>query len=368
MNRQRLAWFSPHPTHYNNFLFEQLNESLPIHLELFFFNKVLTNYPWKKEISSLPFYVLKKRFGVDWGLLFRIIFSKKTSFDAVVIAGWSEPSMLLLLSYLRLFKKRYILYTDTPNENRKQNVKQYLRRKWLSWILSGSKAVLVTGERGVKIMERWGAPMDCTYNFPFATDLNFYKPASSFPRSLGKALQIFSSGRLDIHHKGYDVALRALALLKEHRPAALFHYTIAGTGPDEAVIRKLVTDLSLIEEVQFMGWLEVEELLNQYQTNDVLLHTAINDPFPNAVLEAMACGLIVIGSDSSGSVMERIDHRVNGVIHQTQNSESVFDSLSYLIERSDNEIKEIRQCAYETAHKWSVDYNVRIMTKVLFGK
>ena len=147
-----------------------------------------------------------------------------------------------------------------------------------------------------------------------------------------------------------------------------FVYAIAGTGPDESLIRNLILDLSLVQEVKFLGWLETHELLKQYQMADVLLHTANNDPFPNAVLEAMACGLIVVGSDSSGSVVERIEHRVNGLIHQTEDIESVFDNLSYLADRSDDEIKQIKQHAYDTSRSWHVDYNVRLMRKILFGE
>lgn len=62
----RIAWFSPHPIHYNNFLFDQLKKSLSIHLELFFFNKVLSKYPWKEQNNSdFPSYVLRK-WGGTW--------------------------------------------------------------------------------------------------------------------------------------------------------------------------------------------------------------------------------------------------------------------------------------------------------------
>lgn len=369
MKMLRIAWFSPHPIHYNNFLFDQLKKSLSIHLELFFFNKVLSKYPWKEQNNSdFPSYVLRKWGGVDWKLLFRLGQSKKDSFDVMIIAGWSEPTMIILLTYLRIVKSRYVLYTDTPNEIRKRNLKQYLRRIWLSWILAGSEANLVTGQKGCKTLQQWGAKIDTIYNFPFATNLDFFVPHKEFPSSFGNRMRIFSSGRLDIQHKGYDVALRALALLKQRTPMVQFVYAIAGTGPDEREIRQLVIDLSLVEEVQFLGWLETNELLKQYQMADVLLHTANNDPFPNAVLEAMACGLVVVGSDSSGSVVERIEHRFNGFIHQTKDIESVFDNLSYLADRSNDEIKQIKQQAYNTSRAWPVVYNVEVMRKILFDK
>lgn len=368
MNTLRLAWFSPHPIHYNNFLFEHLTSALPISLHLFFFNKVLSNYPWKKEMSSDSAYVFNRTFGIDWKLLFRLIISDTKAFDSIVIAGWSEPTMILLLTYFRIFKKPYILYTDTPNINRKKNLKQWLRGVWLSWTLSESRAVLVTGVRGIKILETWGAQKETIYNFPFATDLNYFSPSTGFPAPFGAPIKIFSSGRLDIQHKGYDTAIHALALVKQRRPEVMFSYTIAGTGPDEPLIRKLIADLNLNTEVKLLGWLETDDLLKHYTESDVLLHTAVNDPFPNAVLEAMACGLIVIGSDSSGSVLERIEDRVNGLIHRTHDQESVFDCLSYLADRNNDEIMTLKRNAFETSRMWGVEYNIRVMNEILFTK
>jgi len=94
----------------------------------------------------------------------------------------------------------------------------------------------------------------------------------------------------------------------------------------------------------------------------------VNDPFPNAVLEAMACGLVVVGSDSSGSVLERIKDRVNGLIHQTNNAESVYECLSYLSLRNEEEIKSLKLKSFDTAQKWSVEYNIQVMSEILFKK
>lgn len=369
MSILRVAWFSPHPIHYNNFLFRNLSERLPIDLRLFFFNKVLANYPWKSELSSgNEVYIFKKKLRVDWKIVWKFIFSESREFDAIVVAGWSEPTMMVLLSFFRLSSKSYILYTDTPNVNRQRNLKQWLRKIWLSWILLGSKAVLVTGIRGFKTLEEWGAHRDVIYNFPFATDLTYFSPAVNFPSPFSDPLKIIASGRLDVQHKGYDTALRGLALLKQRKPDTKFTYTVAGTGPDEEQIRNLISELGLSSEVNLIGWLETDTLLKKYRESDVLLHAAVNDPFPNAVLEAMACGLIVVGSDSSGSVLERIEDRVNGLIHQTNDAESVFECLSYLFQINDDEIKSLKFKSFDTAQKWNVGYNIQVISEILYKK
>lgn len=366
MRTKRLAWFSPHPIHYNNYLFESLSKSLPIDIHLIYFRKVLSTYPWKREIrSEFPVHVLNKTMGIDWKLVLQFTILNAGKCDFVVVAGWAEATMILLLTYFRLFKKPYILYTDTPNIHRKKNIRQWLRQLWLSWVLSGSRTVLVTGELGSETLEKWGADPQRIHNFPFATDLDFFSPSANFPTPFSDPLRIFASGRLDIAHKGYDTAIRALALLKQRRPEIKFTYTVAGTGPDEELIRKLIADHHLASETNLVGWLETDELLRYYRESDLMLHTAVRDPFPNAVLEAMACGLVVVGSDSSGSVLDRIENRVNGLVHRTNNVESVFECLDYLANCTQNEILKLRTNAYATSRKWGVEYNISVIREIL---
>lgn len=367
MSKARLAWFSPHPNHYNRFLFESILKRTNIELDFYFFSEKLQSYPWNEgfRLSSSAYY-FKRFVFVDWKLLYDLIRGKRKQFDFILVAGWSEPTMIIFLTYLRIFRKPYLLYTDTPNMGRKNNAKQWLRKIWLSWILAGCKAVLVTGQNGFKSLEAWGARKGNIYNFPFATNLAFFSPGSDFPSPLHSTLRIFSSGRLDISHKGYDIALKALSMLKKRFPEVGFQYVVAGSGPDEGLMRKLASSLDIQEHVVFLGWLETRELLDNYRKADVLLHTAINDPFPNAVLEAMACGLIVIGSDSSGSVVERIQDKMNGLVHLTRSVESVYECLAYLIERSPQEIMDLKRKAFETARRWDVTYHVELLEQILF--
>ncbi len=70
MSKKRVAWFSIHPTHYNNFLFEALEKSLPLELELFFCNKVLSMYTWKSKIhSGIKDYYFNKIGSIDWSII-----------------------------------------------------------------------------------------------------------------------------------------------------------------------------------------------------------------------------------------------------------------------------------------------------------
>jgi len=73
--------------------------------------------------------------------------------------------------------------------------------------------------------------------------------------------------------------------------AKLFLY---GTGPAELVLKEQVKSLHLQDRVIFAGWIDAEILWPQV---DLLLFPSLLEGSPNALLEAIACGVAVLASD-----------------------------------------------------------------------
>jgi glycosyltransferase involved in cell wall biosynthesis len=97
--------------------------------------------------------------------------------------------------------------------------------------------------------------------------------------------------------KGHDVAIRALARASA-ATGQPFRHSVAGTGPDGERLRTLAADLGVADSVRLLGWTEPEDLRALTRSADALIHPSPTpDPFPNAVLEGMAAGMVVFGSD-----------------------------------------------------------------------
>lgn len=358
-----VCWCSPHPNHYNNYLFQQIGSLPLIDLELVFFQKVLPKYPWKSDLDiSLNTHFLQKWIGIDWLWLFRrVAFGNRRIY---VIAGWNEPTMILMITCLAILKRPFILWSDTPRTDRSRNLRNWMRGIWLHFIINQCCYFFVTGEPGIKAAIKIGASERKLVNFPFATNTDYFKPASS---DLVPNNHLIASGRLDIPHKGYDTALKALAICKEREPELSFKFTIAGTGRDEEKIRRLIQEFKLDGEVELKGWLEPSQLLSFYQNGSVLLHTANFDPFPNAVLEAMACGIPVIGSSSSGSAADRIHHGKNGFLFPPNDAEELAMLVIKYLQLSREEQIQLGKQARLTAEKWSIAYHLRVFTEKAFA-
>ncbi len=101
-------------------------------------------------------------------------------------------------------------------------------------------------------------------------------------------------------------AIQAMALCKNRKMRLL----VAGRG--NAALYKTKGLLFWREEpVQFLG--EVADILRVYAAADIFILPTIYDPFSNACLEALACGLPVITTRSNG-FSEIIEDSVHGSI------------------------------------------------------
>lgn len=359
--KKKVIWYCPNPTHYHKFLFNKIQESNLFEFEVIYFNESLQNYPWKDNFEiNTKTSVLKKSFlNIDFSLLLKSIKKKE---DFHIIAGWSEPTMFLLLTYFAIRKYNYIINTDTPRNREVNSIKQYLRKIWLDFMLSRVSSILVTGQVGVNIVNGWGIKNTSILNFPFTTDCDFFSPKPITK----KHFIIFSSGRLDIDHKGYDTALQAIKKLIDNFPSLILEYRIAGTGPDYEKLQNLCSTLNLNQVVTFLGWKEIDELPELYNECNVFLHPSNFDPFPNAVLEAMSCGCVVVASNKAGSALERITHNVNGFLHQAGDYEDLYTILKQIIHLPEHSISNIKNKSRDTALDWSYKYNIDILKKVVY--
>jgi glycosyltransferase involved in cell wall biosynthesis len=101
-------------------------------------------------------------------------------------------------------------------------------------------------------------------------------------------------GRLS-RSKNVDVLLNALSRLQDQGIA--FTATIVGEGPESGVLQKLSVDLGLSGRVQFVGGVSFDRVVELLQRSGVLVLASQTEGWPKAIVEAMAFGLVAIGSE-----------------------------------------------------------------------
>ncbi len=135
-------------------------------------------------------------------------------------------------------------------------------------------------------------------------------------------LRILSIGR-NHWKKGYSYALEALSLF--NNKGIDFHYTIVGAANDEELLF-LRSEMSLEENITFLGELSFEGVLNLMNDVDVLLLPSVEEGIANVVLEAMALGTIIVSTDCGGMNEVLLDAK-NGFIVPIRNPFAMAEAL-----------------------------------------
>jgi glycosyltransferase involved in cell wall biosynthesis len=131
----------------------------------------------------------------------------------------------------------------------------------------------------------------------YGIDQTVFTPGAGQGSENRGALRIGYVGRL-VEEKGLDDALNALA--RTVTPVAL---AVMGEGPHESRLRQRADELGLSGRVTFQGWgppVSVAAFLRTIDALVLLTRTtdAVREQFGRVIVEAQACGVPVIGSQS----------------------------------------------------------------------
>ena len=142
-----------------------------------------------------------------------------------------------------------------------------------------------TRDLGTGSSARAGPPRGRITSPNFVHDFAGVAPAV-LPAPAGAA-KLVALGRLHAN-KGFDVLLRALALL----PGA--HLSLAGEGPERAALEGLAAELGVAGRVAFLGWRRDTGAL--LAGCDVFVCPSRHEPLGNVVLEAWSAARPVVAA------------------------------------------------------------------------
>ncbi len=166
--------------------------------------------------------------------------------------------------------------------------------------------------------------------FPRGLDLELYSPqpnSNNLPQHdlstpansmlTGKHLEgdftLLFAGRIS-EDKNLSLLSKIASQLHQQHPQA-FNLVIAGDGPD---LDTLKATLSPLVNVYFTGRLEPQELVDWYRSADLFLFPSHTDTFGMVILEAQACGVPCLVTNTGGP-KEIIKPSVTGEVLLTDN-------------------------------------------------
>ena len=159
---------------------------------------------------------------------------------------------------------------------------------------------------------------------------------------------ILAMGRL-ARQKGFDLLIRAFAQCAAACPE--WSLVILGEGSQRLELERLATALGVHDRVQMPG--RTKQPAQALRQASIFVLSSRYEGFPNALLEAMACGLPVISTDCPSGPTDIIEDGANGLLVPTENSDALAGAMQRLM-LSESERHALGNSALDVLRKYSI--------------
>ena len=127
----------------------------------------------------------------------------------------------------------------------------------------------------------------------------------------------------DFHVKGYDIAARAVAKLKDEERSFKLVFVGAPNGEEENVKKRFLKEGILPNQLTVRRAKEREQLVNEFCQADLVIMPSRTEGFGLAALEALSAGLpvLVSGNSGIGKALKEVPYGSHSVVNLEFNDE-----------------------------------------------
>lgn len=164
---------------------------------------------------------------------------------------------------------------------------------------------------------------------------------------------ILAVGRLT-HQKGFDLLIKAWAQVCETNPDWILR--IVGSGEDEAKLTSQVSELSIVDRVDFVP--ANKDIEQYYRTSSYYAMSSRFEGLPMVLLEAQAFGLPIIAFDCDTGPSEVVHDRLNGWLVPPQNIELLRDAILNAITISKDSHKAMVENSHSNNERFTINRTI----------
>lgn len=292
------------------------------------------------------------KIGNDSAFCIEVLKYLNKSFDHIVIGGYSTPTGMLAINFLKMKKLPFYLSADGGMIKEEKKV-IYLFKKYF---ISSADCWLSTSEKTTQYFMYYGAKKDKIWKYPFTSlrevDILPQIPTLKEKLEIRKQLNIkedkviVSVGRM-IPGKGFDILIEAVKELSND----LGIYIVGGSPLNELIEQKERYNL---QNVHFINFISKDEVSEYYKAADLFVLPTRGDVWGLVINEAMAKGLPVITTDKCVAGLELIQDNYNGFLVPVENSKVLKEKILEIL--NDNKSSEfMKKNNIKTIKKYTIE-------------
>jgi len=282
------------------------------HDAIIFSNGIFGNYPSWKQFERDVILIPKIRLfngSLPHPSLFRSFLRSKPDL-LIVLATESFASMALTL-IAKIFGIRTILIVENNLERRYdtlfERVGGMLKRLLVKYIHTNARVLVAESDASYEYLMRMGCSSKKLSIIPHGVDIELFRPIESdieflrkynIPKDYLKRVKILYLGGFN-HSKGIDYTVEAIQDPALDEVAFL----IVTFGP---LASKYRSRLETKKNVCLLPLIEYDDMVGLYSLSDIVITPSISNEMegsersPNVVIEALACGKAVVGTNVGG--------------------------------------------------------------------
>lgn len=296
-------------------------------------------------VALVPFFIVSQLAAALW-------VARKEKID-LIHAHWSIPQGVIGVLLKTLVKKPCI---TTIHGSDVFSLKGGFANRFNKLVYSLSDCVTVNSSATSDVVKTL-SPGVLLSKLPMGVDPDsfYYKDRSS--TSYSGVKRVLFVGRL-IEWKGVDYLIKAVEIVCKYYPET--QLILIGDGPEKPLLENLGNDLGLGQNITFVGNVPHEDVVEYYHASDVFVIPSIvsdsgeTEGLGVVTLEAMACGVPVVGS-RVGGIPDVVVDGVTGLLSEPKDPQSIAACILRLIDDRELSMILLRQARenVESGYSWS---------------
>ena len=295
-------------------------------------NVYVYRYPWvgKDLFSRFERFPVLQFMYLTPVLLIRTlpwVMFNRSKFNVIHCFGLN--SALIGVLFKKTFKKRLVVTIHAVYERGAGS----LFAKATAFVLNKVDKSLSLSDASVKELESYGVSNEVLARFRHWIYLDLFKPLNKAEIRREMKIQnkftVIFVGRL-LKKKGVRVLCKVAKQLRK------INFIFIGAGPEEKYLKKASTN---IKNINFVGMVPNKELYKYYNCADIFcIPSQYEEGFGIVIMEAVACGLPVVGA-KKGGIPEALDEsvsilvpptaeKIKEVIHKLHKDNSLYEKLA----------------------------------------